>query len=199
VFRKVRRWPLSWARWKHFTSSYHIFLSFILILSCLPVRIKTGGLRRSWSKSEGNCRFESLSGHWYLIAFLSPSVILVIFHNPFDCGYVVGYTDKTIWKLNPRTFALYFSLALPQKLLNHFYNTFGLYSRKTINLNLWFHIFLLSLNTKNIHDVHMLFDIVHHSRIWALLAKPPIVQLLKNFPAFYGTQRFITVFTRALH
>jgi hypothetical protein len=24
------------------------------------------------------------------------------------------------------------------------------------------------------------------------------VQLLKNFPAFYGTQRFITVFTRAL-
>jgi hypothetical protein len=28
-----------------------------------------------------------------------------------------------------------------------------------------------------------------------LLEKPPIVQLLKNFPAFYGTQRFITVFT----
>jgi hypothetical protein len=25
------------------------------------------------------------------------------------------------------------------------------------------------------------------------------VQLLKNFPAFYGTRRFITVFTRALH
>jgi hypothetical protein len=33
----------------------------------------------------------------------------------------------------------------------------------------------------------------------ALLEKPPIVQLLKNFPAFYGTWRFITVFTRALH
>jgi hypothetical protein len=29
--------------------------------------------------------------------------------------------------------------------------------------------------------------------------KPPIVQLLKSFPAFYGTQRFITVFTRVLH
>jgi hypothetical protein len=27
----------------------------------------------------------------------------------------------------------------------------------------------------------------------------PIVQLLKNFPAFYGTRMFITVFTRALH
>jgi hypothetical protein len=30
-----------------------------------------------------------------------------------------------------------------------------------------------------------------HSWSWALLEKPPIVQLLKNFPAFYGTQRFI--------
>jgi hypothetical protein len=34
---------------------------------------------------------------------------------------------------------------------------------------------------------------------WTLLEKLPIVQPLKNFPAFYGTWRFITVFTRALH
>jgi hypothetical protein len=33
----------------------------------------------------------------------------------------------------------------------------------------------------------------------ALLEKPPVVQLLKNFPAFYGTQRFVTVFTRTLY
>jgi hypothetical protein len=33
----------------------------------------------------------------------------------------------------------------------------------------------------------------------ALPEKLPIVQPLKNFPAFYGTRRFITVFTRALH
>jgi hypothetical protein len=33
----------------------------------------------------------------------------------------------------------------------------------------------------------------------ALLEKPPVAQLLKNFPIFYGTRRFITVFTRALH
>jgi hypothetical protein len=38
-----------------------------------------------------------------------------------------------------------------------------------------------------------------YSWSWALLEKPPIVQLLKNFPVFYGTPRFITVFTRALH
>jgi hypothetical protein len=35
--------------------------------------------------------------------------------------------------------------------------------------------------------------------ILALLEKPPVVQLLKNFPKFYGTRRFITVFTTALH
>jgi hypothetical protein len=34
---------------------------------------------------------------------------------------------------------------------------------------------------------------------WVLLEKPPIVQVLKNFPALYGTRKFITVFTRALH
>jgi hypothetical protein len=40
---------------------------------------------------------------------------------------------------------------------------------------------------------------VTHSLSWAILEKPPIVQLLKNFPAFYGTRKFISVFTRALH
>jgi hypothetical protein len=34
---------------------------------------------------------------------------------------------------------------------------------------------------------------------WALLAKPPVAQLLENFPTFYGSCRFITVFTRAVH
>jgi hypothetical protein len=34
---------------------------------------------------------------------------------------------------------------------------------------------------------------------WALLEKPPVTQLLKNFPTFYGIRRFITVFTGALH
>jgi hypothetical protein len=43
------------------------------------------------------------------------------------------------------------------------------------------------------------FPSLAHSWSWALLEKPPIVQLIKNFPAYYGTRRFITVFTRALH
>jgi hypothetical protein len=34
---------------------------------------------------------------------------------------------------------------------------------------------------------------------WALLQKPPIAHLFKNFLKFYGTRRFITVFTTALH
>jgi hypothetical protein len=36
-------------------------------------------------------------------------------------------------------------------------------------------------------------------RRWALLEKLPIVQPIKNFPAFYETRSFITMFTRALH
>jgi hypothetical protein len=32
-----------------------------------------------------------------------------------------------------------------------------------------------------------------------LLEKPPIVQLLKIILKFYGTRKFITMFTRALH
>jgi hypothetical protein len=46
---------------------------------------------------------------------------------------------------------------------------------------------------------HSLTHSLTHSWSWALLEKLPIVQLLKNFPAFYGTRRFITVFTRVLH
>jgi hypothetical protein len=38
-----------------------------------------------------------------------------------------------------------------------------------------------------------------HSWSWAVLEQLLIVQLLKNFPAFYGIRRFITVFTRTLH
>jgi hypothetical protein len=31
------------------------------------------------------------------------------------------------------------------------------------------------------------------------LEKPKVIQLVNKFPAFYGTRRFITVFTRACH
>jgi hypothetical protein len=36
-------------------------------------------------------------------------------------------------------------------------------------------------------------------RNWALLEKSPVTQLLKSFPIFYGTRKFITEFTRTLH
>jgi hypothetical protein len=41
-------------------------------------------------------------------------------------------------------------------------------------------------------------QLLTYLRIWALLQKLLIV-LLSNFPAFYGTRRFIAVFTGALH
>jgi hypothetical protein len=42
-------------------------------------------------------------------------------------------------------------------------------------------------------------ETITHSRSRALLDEPPIEHPLKNFPAFYGTRRLNTVFTRALY
>jgi hypothetical protein len=55
--------------------------------------------------------------------------------------------------------------------------------------------FYMSSKCAETSTIHQL----NHSRIWALPEKPSVVQPLKNFPEFYGTWRFITVFTRALH
>jgi hypothetical protein len=40
---------------------------------------------------------------------------------------------------------------------------------------------------------------VRWRKLWVLLEKPPVAQLLKNLSIFYDTRRFITVFTRARH
>jgi hypothetical protein len=45
---------------------------------------------------------------------------------------------------------------------------------------------------------HNLHTSLYYTYSWALLEKMPVAQLLKYFSTFYGTRRFITVFTRAL-
>jgi hypothetical protein len=64
-------------------------------------------------------------------------------------------------------------------------------------------MFTLLYSNKTQTCTHMSADhsgrAVTHSWSWALLEKLSIVQLLENFPAFYGTRRFITTFTWALH
>jgi hypothetical protein len=37
------------------------------------------------------------------------------------------------------------------------------------------------------------------TRSRVLLEKPPVAQILKNFPAVYGIRKFITVSTRTFH
>jgi hypothetical protein len=41
--------------------------------------------------------------------------------------------------------------------------------------------------------------VLTHSWSWAFLEEPPIVQPVENFPTFYGTRNFNTVFIRAIH
>jgi hypothetical protein len=64
--------------------------------------------------------------------------------------------------------------------------------------NLWPSSLSHSAST-NYATVCPMLQLLTYLRSWALLEKLPIMQPFKNFPAYYGTQRFITMFTRALH
>jgi hypothetical protein len=58
----------------------------------------------------------------------------------------------------------------------------------------------LKANGSMVHpliDYNFLPELISWSS--ALLDKPPVVQPLKNFPTFYGTRSFSTVFTGAAH
>jgi hypothetical protein len=63
----------------------------------------------------------------------------------------------------------------------------------------WPFSFSLTFHFSSLSCSLLSYLIFTHSWSWALLEKPPAVQPLKKFPAFYGTRRFITVFTRTLH
>jgi hypothetical protein len=70
----------------------------------------------------------------------------------------------------------------------------------TFTLKVIFHVPFTYVNKKqNYYFVSesrsTIFLKSNHSWSRALLENPPIVQLLENFPAFYGTRRFITAFT----
>jgi hypothetical protein len=64
------------------------------------------------------------------------------------------------------------------------------YSQFNLPLSEFLKIFMFPLSLGGMGSVH---TYCHTHGV------EPIVQRLSNFPAFYGTRRFITVFTRALH
>jgi hypothetical protein len=70
-------------------------------------------------------------------------------------------------------------------------------SHPLLNLDLWKGLFKKYAFRKMIFICH--YYPLTCLRRWAFLEKPPVVQLLKSFPAFYGTRKFITVFKKALH
>jgi hypothetical protein len=73
----------------------------------------------------------------------------------------------------------------------------------------WMHRFAWTYSKRNyvhimstlrrVRKANVLHTVYTYLRSWALLEEPPIGQPLKNFPAFHGTRRLNTVFTRALH
>jgi hypothetical protein len=69
-------------------------------------------------------------------------------------------------------------------------------------------VFLKKENNKGRHDYEIRKQTQKQTRIITnqpsplsrvLLEKLTVTQLVKKFPAFYGTRRFITVFTKADH
>jgi hypothetical protein len=51
-----------------------------------------------------------------------------------------------------------------------------------------------------INDILMTYSLTHSLTPWSrVLEKLTGLQLVKKFPAFYGTRRFITAFTTACH
>jgi hypothetical protein len=59
-------------------------------------------------------------------------------------------------------------------------------------------IILITTGTSLLNKMSFLCRL-SYLRSCAFLEEKPNLQLLKNIPAFYGTRRFITVFTKALH
>jgi hypothetical protein len=74
------------------------------------------------------------------------------------------------------------------------------WSRLQVTTVLWLEICHTDLKCPNAEKMQELYKLDWLTAMsWILLEKPPVAQLLKNFPTFYGTRKFITVFTRALH
>jgi hypothetical protein len=72
------------------------------------------------------------------------------------------------------------------------------YTHAALTLGIYFFGYPNSLIPFHCFRCNGRFYSLTHSWSWALLGKLAIVQPLKKFPAFYGTRRFITVFTRSL-
>jgi hypothetical protein len=61
----------------------------------------------------------------------------------------------------------------------------------------WLKVFFYFLITKTVETISFLpYSLTPHSTV---LEKLTGLQLVKKFPAFYGTRRFITTFTHARH
>jgi hypothetical protein len=79
--------------------------------------------------------------------------------------------------------------------INNLFQITGIKQPHAFSFKIWVKKCWLFVHSFN----KVLTYLLTYSWSWALLEKLPIVQPLKNFPAFYGTRMFITAFTRALH
>jgi hypothetical protein len=114
------------------------------------------------------------------------SDILIALERDRDCRECADSRLDSLWTINRRTnITQLHACILYHTSKNHLPS-----SRK------W----LLSLPASLILNKERL-KMLNRLTLWSLapLERPQVVQPLSSFPAFYGMQRFITAFTRALH
>jgi hypothetical protein len=172
-------------------------------------QLPTAAVRvRVWVRSCGICGGQSVTGAGFLLVFRFPLPILVPpiapqspssiiwgwYNRPVAAAVPSGLSLTTLRIIIKKQFQL-FSSDSSSPLAMH------VKSHRNSMLLIWTFQFYLMKNT-----IHILLHNAPHSRVtsqlsswsWALLEKPPVMRLLKNFPRFYGTRRFITVSIRAL-
>jgi hypothetical protein len=164
----------------------------------MKVNLLSGGSAR-------RCNTTNTKVHLWMRSWIT-SILTTCFPK-IHFSFTIPYFRPFMWPFC-NTFSPQNSICIPRPpiLLSHNSECYRTYRKvvELINVHCTFSIpyvpvrmsYMFQMNSSvPIRNVYNLEPTLTHSWNRALLEKLPIVQLLENFPAFYGTRRFITAFT----
>jgi hypothetical protein len=129
-------------------------------------------------------------------------ILLTLLHYPLSLFYesrsfMAVITEARHWTISWANIVQ--RLSQPKIHFNIIVSSESRYTKWSSPVKFRDHIFVRKSHLTMCATCAGLNSVITHSWSWALLEKPPVVQLLKNFPKFYGIRRFITLLTRAFH
>jgi hypothetical protein len=126
--------------------------------------------------------------YWRSLEIYLPFDNLLSKHSIISCAFILIFFTLIVFRSQ-------LSIHLSSS-----FSTFPFYERNlSVFLSYCDRIVVLLSSEDNAGDGTQVILFIHYLRSWALLQKPPDVQLLKNFPPFGWTRRFITVPIKPLH